>query len=55
MSGISLTVVALLMSTQLHAGASYLQIFVSLVLLGAGLGDRAGALDASRAVRRRAR
>src|SRR3984957_8369690 len=38
MSGISLTVVALLMSTQLHAGASYLQIFVSLVLLGVGSG-----------------
>ena len=38
MVGISLTVVALLMSTQLHAGASYLQIFVSLVLLGAGSG-----------------
>ena len=38
MSGISLTVVALLMSSQLHAGASYLQIFVSLVLLGAGSG-----------------
>src|SRR5277367_1144160 len=38
MGGISLTVVALLMSTQLHAGASYLQIFVSLVLLGAGSG-----------------
>ena len=38
MGGISLTVVALLMSTQLHAGASYLQIFVSLVLLGTGSG-----------------
>ena len=38
MGGISLTVVALLMSSQLHAGASYLQIFVSLVLLGAGSG-----------------
>ena len=38
MCGISLTVVALLMSTQLHAGASYLQILVSLVLLGAGSG-----------------
>jgi EmrB/QacA subfamily drug resistance transporter len=38
MSGISLTVVALLMSSQLHAGASYLQIFVSLVLLGTGSG-----------------
>jgi predicted MFS family arabinose efflux permease len=38
MSGISLTVIALLMSTQLHAGASYLQIFVSLVLLGTGSG-----------------
>ena len=33
-----ITVVALLMSTQLHAGASYLQIFVILVLLGAGSG-----------------
>ena len=38
MGGISLTVVALLMSSQLHAGASYLQIFVSLVLLGTGSG-----------------
>jgi EmrB/QacA subfamily drug resistance transporter len=38
MTGISLTVVALLMSTQLHAGASYAQIFVSLVLLGVGSG-----------------
>jgi EmrB/QacA subfamily drug resistance transporter len=38
MSGISLTVVALLMSSQLNAGASYLQIFASLVLLGAGSG-----------------
>jgi len=38
MSGISLTVVALLMSSQLHAGASYFQIFVSLVLLGTGSG-----------------
>lgn len=38
MGGIALTVVALLMSTQLHAGAAYLQIFVSLVLLGVGSG-----------------
>jgi len=38
MSGISLTVVALLMSSQLHAGASYFQIFVSLVILGTGSG-----------------
>ena len=38
MIGISLTVVALSMSTQLHAGASYGQIFVSLVILGVGSG-----------------
>ena len=38
MSGISLTVVALLMSSQLHVRASYLQIFASLVLLGIGSG-----------------
>jgi EmrB/QacA subfamily drug resistance transporter len=36
--GIGLTVVGLLVSSQLHAGASYLQIFVSLVLLGMGAG-----------------
>ena len=38
MTGISLTVVALLLSSQLHAGASYLQIFVTLVLMGFGSG-----------------
>ena len=53
MSGISLTVVALLMSTQLHAGASYLQIFVSLVLLGVGSGTALGAPDAGGARRGR--
>src|SRR5579863_4079238 len=38
MSGIGLTVVALVLSSQLHAGASYLRILVSLVLLGLGSG-----------------
>ena len=38
MTGIGLTVVALLLSSQLHAGASYQQILVSLVLLGVGSG-----------------
>ncbi len=37
-TGISLTVVALLLSSQLHAGASYLQVFVTLVLMGFGSG-----------------
>jgi EmrB/QacA subfamily drug resistance transporter len=36
--GSSMTAVALLLATQLHAGTSYLQILVSLVLLGAGMG-----------------
>ncbi len=38
MSGIGLTIVALLMSSQLHVGASYPRILVSLVLLGLGSG-----------------
>jgi EmrB/QacA subfamily drug resistance transporter len=38
MTGIGLTVVALLLSSQLHAGASYLQILVLLVLMGLGSG-----------------
>ena len=38
MTGISLTVAALLLASQLHAGASYLQIFVILVLMGLGSG-----------------
>ena len=38
MTGISLTVVALFLSSQLHAGATYGQILVSLVLLGFGSG-----------------
>jgi MFS family permease len=38
MVGIGLTVVALLLSSQLHAGASYPQILFSLVLLGLGSG-----------------
>jgi MFS family permease len=38
MTGIGLTVVALLLSSQLHAGATYPQILVSLVLLGLGSG-----------------
>jgi EmrB/QacA subfamily drug resistance transporter len=39
LSGISLTIVALLLSSQLHAGASYFpRIFISLVLLGLGSG-----------------
>ncbi len=38
MTGIGLTVVALLLSSQLHAGASYRQILLSLVLLGLGSG-----------------
>ena len=37
-AGIGLTVVALLLSSQLHVGASYLQIFVTLVLMGFGSG-----------------
>ncbi len=36
--GVSLAGVSLLLSTQLHAGSSYLQVLVSLVLLGAGAG-----------------
>ncbi len=38
LAGIGLTVVALLLSSQLHAGASYPQILFSLVLLGWGSG-----------------
>ena len=38
MSGIGMTIVALLMSSQLHAGASFPQILVGLVLLGLGSG-----------------
>jgi predicted MFS family arabinose efflux permease len=38
MSGIGLTIVALLLSSQLHAGASYPRILFSLVLLGLGSG-----------------
>ena len=40
LSGIALTVSRLLLSSQLHAGASYPQILVSLVLLGLGSGTR---------------
>ena len=38
MSGIGLTIVALVLSSQLHAGASYPRILFSLVLLGLGSG-----------------
>jgi EmrB/QacA subfamily drug resistance transporter len=38
MSGIGLTIVALLLSSQLHAGASYPRVLLSLVLLGLGSG-----------------
>jgi EmrB/QacA subfamily drug resistance transporter len=38
MSGVGLAVLGLLLSTQLHAGSSYLQVVVNLVLLGAGAG-----------------
>ena len=38
LAGIGLTIVALLMSTQLHAGATYPRILLSLVLLGFGSG-----------------
>jgi EmrB/QacA subfamily drug resistance transporter len=38
LSGIGLTILALLLSSQLHAGASYPRILVSLVLLGLGSG-----------------
>ena len=38
LSGIGMTIVALLLSSQLHAGASYPRIFVGLVLLGLGSG-----------------
>jgi EmrB/QacA subfamily drug resistance transporter len=38
LGGISMTIVSLLLSTQLHPGASYLRILVSLVLLGLGSG-----------------
>jgi EmrB/QacA subfamily drug resistance transporter len=36
--GVSLAGVSLLLSSQLHAGSSYLQVLVNLVLLGAGAG-----------------
>ncbi len=36
--GVSLAGVSLLLSSQLHAGASYLQVLANLVLLGAGAG-----------------
>ena len=38
LSGISLSTVSLLLSSHLHAGASYPQILLSLVLVGAGTG-----------------
>jgi EmrB/QacA subfamily drug resistance transporter len=38
MSGIALTIVALLLSSQLHAGSSYPHILLNLVLLGFGSG-----------------
>jgi EmrB/QacA subfamily drug resistance transporter len=38
LSGISLTTLSLLLSSRLHAGASYGQVVVDLVLLGAGTG-----------------
>ena len=38
LGGIGLTIVALLMSSQLHAGATYPRILLSLVLLGFGSG-----------------
>ncbi len=37
-SGIALAIASLLLSTQLHAGAAYWQVFVTLVLLGVGSG-----------------
>jgi predicted MFS family arabinose efflux permease len=38
LAGIGMTIVALLMASQLHAGAAYSRILVSLVLLGLGSG-----------------
>jgi EmrB/QacA subfamily drug resistance transporter len=38
MSGIGLSTLSLALSSQLHAGSSYLQVLVNLVLLGAGVG-----------------
>ncbi len=38
MSGIAMTIVSLLLATQLHAGAPYAQVLVCLVLLGIGSG-----------------
>jgi predicted MFS family arabinose efflux permease len=38
LAGIGMTIVALLMASQLHAGAAYPRILVSLVLLGLGSG-----------------
>jgi MFS family permease len=38
MSGIGMTVVSLLLASQLYAGASYVQVLVCLVLLGLGTG-----------------
>jgi len=38
LSGISITIVSLLLASQLHAGASYPQVVASLVLLGLGMG-----------------
>jgi EmrB/QacA subfamily drug resistance transporter len=38
MSGIGMTIVSLLLATQLHAGACYAQVLVCLVLLGLGSG-----------------
>ena len=38
LSGIGMSIVALLLSSQLHAGASYGQVVVGLVLLGLGSG-----------------
>ncbi len=38
MSGVALSTISLVLSSQLHAGASYLQVLLNLVLLGAGVG-----------------
>ena len=43
--GVSLAGVSLLLSSQLHAGSSYLQVLVNLVLLGAGAGILTGEPD----------
>ena len=55
MSGIGLTVVSLLLSSQAHAGASYPRILVSLVLLGLGSGTALVPLTTAVALRGRAR